>query len=174
MTDRDRRLTSQYMHECFEYQNGTLIWKERPIHHFADGWRQKIFNSRQAGKVAGTPVDGYRNVNFRFGAISCHRIIFLMHHGYIPEEIDHINGDKSDNRIENLRACSRSQNMANTRPRGNKTGFRGVFENRKRFAAKIQINGKKKYLGNFETPEEAHEVYCLAAIMIHGEYARNG
>lgn len=172
MADRQKYLTAAFMHECFICREGKLIWKERPVHHFVDEWRQKIFNSRQAGKEVGTIVNDYRIVRFSWGRISCHRIVFLMHHSFLPEEVDHVNGDKSDNRIENLRACNRQQNIANTRSRGNKNGFKGVSANGKRFSAHITINGRNTYLGNFLTPEEAHQAYCRAAKRIHGEFAR--
>jgi hypothetical protein len=102
-------------------------------------------------------------------------------------QIDHINRDVNDNRRENLRCATNSQNRANS-VNGNKTGFKGVkfrkprnIGNRKRhsdykprWSAQITIDGKKHWLGDFDTPEEAHNEYMLFAQMFHKEFANNG
>jgi HNH endonuclease/AP2 domain len=100
----------------------------------------------------------------------------LMHRQIMgfPKEVDHGNRDGLDNRRENLRACTSSQNKMNTRIRKNsRTGFRGVHirpENG-RFSAQIQLNGKANRLGCFATAEEAARVYDKAAKELHGEFA---
>ena len=82
-------------------------------------------------------------------------------------ECDHINRDKLDNRLSNLRIVSKSSNLAN-RTCFNKIGFAGVYKNGKKFVALIKINGKLKYLGTFTTPEEAHEKFKQEHILIYG------
>lgn len=98
-----------------------------------------------------------------------HRVAWFLHHGEWPvEDIDHINGDRSDNRIVNLRAATRrenNQNMAiNSR---NKTGFLGVCELNGKFRAHICVDYRNRSLGVFETPQEAHRAYCEAKKNIH-------
>jgi hypothetical protein len=112
-------------------------------------------------------------------------IHFRLHQEILPrilgrklvkgEYVDHINGDGLDNRRSNLRLATKAQNQRNQRlRRDNKSGFKGVcWDNRaKKWRALIRFNGKQKTLGYFDTPEEAYEAYCAAAIELHGEFAR--
>jgi hypothetical protein len=92
-----------------------------------------------------------------------------------PRMGDHDDGNKANNRRYNLRIATSSQNQQNKGAnRNNTSGYKGVsFEKRKqRWVANIKVQGKKKYLGSFKTPELAHSAYCAAAIQMHGEYAR--
>lgn len=91
--------------------------------------------------------------------------------------VDHINGDPLDNRRENLRVCTRQENMMNQRKRSDNTsGYKGVAPNRrnmrKPFKAYIKKDGVQHHLGNFETAEAAARAYDSAAMLLHGEYAR--
>lgn len=174
MTDRDRYLTHCYMHECFNYRDGRIFWKERPIHHFVDEWRCKIFNSRQAGTEAGTILSGYRVVKFSWGRIGTHRIIFLMHHGFLPEEVDHINGDPLDNRIENLRAATHAQNLRNMKtPSNNTSGRKGVYWHKAtgKWTAGIRHNGKWTHLGTFNDYSDAVKRREDAESKVYGEFS---
>ena len=101
-----------------------------------------------------------------------HRIIMGDPDG---QEVDHINVNPLDNRRENLRICSHHENSFNrTKYSNNKSGFKGVYfdKQKQKFRAYINIDGKRKYLGYFDDPEEAHQAYCKAAIKLHGEFAR--
>jgi hypothetical protein len=93
-------------------------------------------------------------------------------------EVDHINGNKLDNRRStNLRICTHAENMKNYgRPASNTSGFKGVnFEPRwNRWRARIKVNGKRIFLGEFSTPEAAHEAYKQAAEKHHGEFSNPG
>ncbi|WP_419149898.1 HNH endonuclease [Pantoea agglomerans] len=105
--------------------------------------------------------------------VIAHRVAWLLHYGEWPElEIDHINSNRIDNRIENLRQATRSQNMCNTR-RANKEGLKGVKLKKdcNRWEAQIRVRGKHYYLGLHSTAEAAHEAYCEAAKRLHGEYS---
>jgi hypothetical protein len=93
--------------------------------------------------------------------------------------IDHINGNKNDNRKLNLRLCNNSQNLRNRgKQKNNTSGYKGVYWHKnktykyKKWVAIIQINYKQIFLGNFETKEQAALVYNQAAIKYHGEFAR--
>ncbi|MGB8422197.1 HNH endonuclease [Paraburkholderia sp.] len=106
-----------------------------------------------------------------------HRRIMSLKQGD-PLQVDHINGDRLDNRRSNLRICSGTQNMQNQRIHcDNKSGYKGVRWcpwSKKKWMASIQANrGHQIYLGYYDTAEEAHEVYCLAADMLHGEFANH-
>ncbi|WP_322505473.1 HNH endonuclease [Chroococcidiopsis cubana] len=88
-------------------------------------------------------------------------------------QVDHIYGDKLDNRLENLRPATNAQNQANSKTRGNKSGFRGVCwdKTNKKWVAKIKVNGKTKHLGRFSIAEDAACAFNKAALEYHGEYA---
>ena len=99
-----RDLTVDLLKELFDYdkETGNLIWKRKPS--------TKI----KVGDIAGTLKDnGYIYVGINHNSYRAHRLIFLMHKGYLPKTIDHINRDKLDNRIENLRPATVSQNSMN-------------------------------------------------------------
>lgn len=92
------------------------------------------------------------------------------------EHVDHINGNPLDNRRENLRLATRSQNMANsTRRSDNTSGYKGVCWDKgmQKWRAGLSVNGKTRYLGCFDSPEQAHAVYLEAAKALHGEFARS-
>lgn len=89
------------------------------------------------------------------------------------ELVDHIDRDGLNNTRENLRLATRSQNNANRGVgKNNKLGVKGVFKDRNKFAAQITTNGNRKYLGAFNTIEEAHAAYVEAAKKHHGDFAR--
>jgi len=93
----------------------------------------------------------------------------------LSNEIDHINGDKLDNRRENLRSATRSQNKMNSgKPKNNTSGYKGVcwYKRGNKWRAQIGINGKLKHLGYFEDKEEAAKAYKKAAEKYHGEFVR--
>ena len=88
-------------------------------------------------------------------------------------EVDHINGNGLDNRRANLRIVSHLLNIANSEYTNNSTGFRGVVRNHRKFSATTKVNGKSKYLGTYETAEEAHEVYRKFMLERFGEHAHS-
>jgi hypothetical protein len=112
------------------------------------------------------PVDGKQ--------YPAHRLAFLYCTGEMPEEIDHANGCRSDNRFANLRSCTRSQNNANRRSSGrNTSGYKGVTFSKanKAWIAAITVAGKHYYLGSFPDKTEAAKAYDKAAIEYFGEFA---
>lgn len=90
-------------------------------------------------------------------------------------EVDHINGDTLDNRKQNLRVCSHSQNGKNMKiNKRNNTGYKGIswHPRDKCYQARIGVNNKRIYLGYFDNPEDAHAAYCAASKKYHGEFGR--
>jgi len=103
-----------------------------------------------------------------------HRLIFLYHYGFLPEQVDHIDGNRKNNKIENLRACNNAENARNQGKKSrNKTGFKGVFVSRQgKFVAQICLNYKRIHLGTFDTAEMAYSKYCEKAKELHKNFAR--
>jgi hypothetical protein len=140
-------------------------------------WRVAAANCIQAGDIAGSPNgDGYRQIKIGGRPYLAHRLAFLFITGeWPPGEIDHKNADRTDNRWANLRAATRSQNMANGRKlAANTSGFKGVYwcQRERRWMAAIGVDGKRIYIGRFDTPESAHVAYAAAAIKYYGQFAR--
>ena len=139
-------------------------------------WRVAKSANVHVGDIAGSDNgNGYLRIMIDERHYRCHRLAWLYCHGQWPAaHLDHINRDRADNRIANLREATRSQNMANRSSQQNSThGFKGVIRNHKRWSARIKPP-KNKYihLGTFDTPQEAHDAYLVAAHKIYGEFAR--
>lgn len=139
-------------------------------------WRILTSNRAKIGARAGTNSNGYFIISVDGTRYMAHRLAWLYVTGEWPRgEIDHINGDRSDNRFENLRRTTHADNMKNmSKHKDNTSGFKGVFwaQHARRWRSYICANGRSKHLGYFNTPEEAYAAYCVAAANLHGEYAR--
>ena len=156
----------EYLNECFlaDYSSGQLIWKNRPAHHFRDVRAQKILNTRHAGKVAGTlGNDGYVRVILGRKSYLMHRIIWTLAHGDIPNDmhIDHINHNRSDNSLNNLRIVSKKENLKNkSRSSRNTTGHSGIIlrADDGKYMVRVSVNGVRYSAGCFSSLEEAISV----------------
>jgi len=140
-------------------------------------WRVFRNCNARAGQIAGyVNPDGYRRVNIDRHLYVAHRLAWLYVHGtFPPEDTDHVNRDRGDNRIVNLRLASRSQNLFNrTKQRDNTSGFKGVTwaADRGRWQAQCKRGGKNHFLGYFDDAAVAHAAYVAAAARLHGEFAR--
>lgn len=168
----DGEATSLRARLAYDLKAGIFTWQAKP-----SGTKDAArWNSRYAGKPAGSPNrDGYINIKIDGRLHPAHRLAWLYVHGHWPVlEIDHRNGIRADNRLQNLREATRTEQMHNLRrPTTNTSGFKGVsLYQGKRWRAYIHLNGKPKHLGYFLTAELAHAAYCKAALAARGEFAR--
>jgi hypothetical protein len=133
-------MNQQRLNEIFDYKNGVLFRK-------CNG---KVAGSIDAKGYLISSVDGKRQKN--------HRIIFMMHHGYLPKIIDHIDQNPANNKIENLRPVSYAQNSLNSGISvRNTSGFKNVdwLASKKRWRVYLKLNGKRKLFGYFKDLELA-------------------
>ena len=168
-------LTAEIARELLTYSpdTGKLFWKERPVKYFKNPNYAKSWNTRWAGKEALTAINRKKS-----GQISrldgkllnkdyyTHRIAWLIYYGEWPKnQIDHINQDPTDNRIENLRDVTQAENQKNrTLYNNNTTGYLGVSKHHGKYRARIRINNIDKHLGYYDTVEEAAAVRAVASI----------
>lgn len=164
-------LTTEDVRALFNYDRATgeLRWRYR-----ADA--SKTWNTKYAGKLAGyINKIGYRCICINNGRYLAHRLIWILVTGRWPQKlIDHINGDRADNRWSNLREATFSENGFNAPPRkNNSTGITGVswYSNLNCYVAKIYINRKSKHLGCYDSLEEAAEARRRAERKLHGKFA---
>lgn len=171
--------TPEQLRELLHYEpeTGKLFWKERPIDFFRSQRAFSAWNNRYSGLEAFTAESAGYRVGRIFDVMhKGHRVAWAIHYGDWPLiYIDHANGDRSDNRIENLREASSAQNSMNQGGKANKKGtLKGAswFSSRKIWKSEIRYNGKRKFLGHFMTEAEAHAAYCRASQVLHREFAR--
>ncbi len=147
--------------EYFKYEesSGKLFWKKRPSNRVIVGTEVGNYNDQ-----------GYKVCRFKGKAIRVHRIIWAITKGENPNEfIDHINGVKDDNRLENLRLVSNAQNLQNMKRAKGYT----FHKKNKKWTAQIAVNKKHSYLGSFDTEEEAHAAYLKAKQELHPFYVKD-
>lgn len=146
----------------FTYKAGNLYWLETSS------------NRRRKGEIAGSKhSQGYWAIMLKGKMYYAHRIIFAMHHGYFPDFIDHIDQNRANNKIRNLRAATNSENGQNKRPTKNSSKFKGVFWSvqKNRWAAHIKKDGVVTHLGFFHTEPEAAKAYNRSAKKMFGRFA---
>jgi hypothetical protein len=157
-------LSMEQLNQLFEYRDGSLYWKK------SNSPRAKVGN--KAGSLS---KYGYVDVRVNGSLQKAHRIIFVMHHGYTPELIDHINGIRDDNRIENLRAADYQKNMFNSKAKQSFSGCKNIYwrESRKRWFVKLCIQDKQIYAGSFKELDKAKLAAQNARNQMHKEFARH-
>ena len=163
-------LTRDRVRHLFDYDESDPL---RPLVR-----RVKTGQSTKVGDRPGSKrAYGYRAVMIDGYLYLIHRIVFLWHHGYLPETLDHKDGKTGINLIDNLRPATREQNMQNRRANKNSTSkYKGVsFIKRKKsgrlWQGELAHNGKRHYLGCFMTEEEAARAYDSKAKELHGNFA---
>ena len=164
----------------YEPETGKLFWRERTPDMFTSEGSFKAWNSRWAGKEAFTAAlkSGYLH-GCVFGKFyRAHRVIWAMQTGACPvHHIDHVDGNPSNNRMENLREATHGENSYNRgRQNNNTSGYKGVSwsATNKKWRAQIVKNGKRRHLGYFLCQEKAHQAYCVASKELHGVYSNTG
>lgn len=147
---------------------GKFVWRFSRQGHIKQGKEAGGFDER-----------GYVTITLDNEYYLAHRLAWFWVYNRWPSEIDHANMNRADNRIDNLREATRSDNLHNGHVRRHNThGTKGITKykyNGKwngRWVAQIQRNKKQHYLGTFATAKEAHEAYCQAAQKYFGEFAR--
>lgn len=134
-----------------------------------------VFTSKKSGKVVGWKQSGYLKYELNKKKYYLHRLAWLYIYGDLPKkEIDHIDRNRSNNKISNLREASRTENRYNTRVRcDNITGLKGVEYLKKlnKYRAVISTDGKRMRLGTFSSALDAYSSYIEAAKILHKEFA---
>jgi hypothetical protein len=153
--EQKRRIVDpEYLRECFFLSsNGDLFWKHRPPSHFKTEKAMKISNSRKAGTKVCDYYDGYLRAQVSGKKYAAHRIVWAIYHGDWPTgQIDHEDGNTTNNNISNLRDVSCSENQRNAaKKRGSSTPVSGVCWHKgiQKWTSYIGNNGKLKHLGSY-------------------------
>lgn len=163
----------------YDTETGNLYWRERPSSTFPSEGHARRWNGIWANQraLAHKGSDGYFKGKIWGIPVRAHRVIWAMAHGNWPEnDIDHINHDRSDNRLANLRVVSRAENLRNmTKRRDNTSGVAGVTWKKSsgRWNASIFTGGKRRHLGYFDTIAEAARARSDAE-RAHGFHKNHG
>lgn len=158
-------LTLERLQEILSYNpdTGVFLWvKPRAIRH-------------NVGDIAGgIDARGYRRIVVFGRSVAAYRLAWFFSFGtWPPEDVDHINGIRSDDRLANLRLASRSQNNCNRGPqKNNRTGYIGVHPDHGTYRARINFQRRRINIGNFPTADAAARAYDAEAKRLHGEFAR--
>ena len=162
---------------------GIKVWEEYEMKWIRDSltycpdtgrlrWKKR-FNNRVAKDLLVNNLDGngytcvYHTFNNKIRSFKGHRVGWFLHYGYQPAMLDHINQDKSDNRIINLRECDMTKNLGNQKPSG-VLDIKGVT---KKSGDKYQARCRQVHLGLFDDPIDAAKAYDAEAIKVFGEFA---
>ena len=154
-------ITQDLLREYLEYRDGHLWWI-------------KYRSGVKVGGRYGANNNGYIRGMFLGKRLYEHRLIWFYHYGQWPEYIDHIDGNRSNNKIDNLRACSQQQNTYNTGSRPLSTSiYKGVHfrKDTNKWVSQYTHNGKNIHIGCFETEVEAAEAYRKVTKDIHKDFA---
>jgi len=172
-------MNSAYLRECFTYDGaiGRLVWRERPTTHFRGGAGWHNFNQQCAGKPAGCKNKYGRNeIKLDGKTYKAARLIWAWHFGRIGErQIDHIDGDPGNDRVENLRPVTAAQNAQNrTMSRRNSSGTMNVTWHKpsNKWWVRITVNGKTRSFGLYENLGTAKCIAAKKRQYLFGEFAR--
>lgn len=162
-------ITQERLKELFDYQDGQLIWKVKKAQCVkigtAAGWEKTDVHKQV-----------YLCIELDAKMYFAHRLVFMYHHGYFPKRVDHIDGNRLNNRIENLREVTASQNAQNSKFRKNNTsGYKNVFfeKRNQKWRVLLQVDGVSKSFGYYKDVELAGLVAAEARDKFCGQYARH-
>jgi len=153
--------------QFFEYRDGKLYCKTKTSHK-----SNKVQIGQEIGSLTGSE---YLRTKVAYKEYYVHKIVFLMHHGYTPQIVDHIDGNRTNNRIENLRAVNLSQNQHNrAKSKNNKSGFKNVSWCKRtgKWQVVIGLNSLSLHFGRFQDIELADLVAQEARDKYHKEFSR--
>lgn len=155
-------ITQAELKNLFDYVDGQLVAK-------TDSNKRKVGNALRS--ITGK---GYLSGSINGRRYRVHRLVFLYFHGFMPLQVDHIDGNRQNNQIENLREATSAQNSQNRMATG-ATKIKGVVWHKqsKKWVASICINRKSVHLGSFEKIEDAAQVATDARKKLHGDFARS-
>lgn len=166
----------KYLKKRLEYNSKTGLFKWRHSSDMPPNW-----NARRAGTITGQKANkrGYVQINITFRGktrlYSAHRLAWFYMYGTQLPELDHIDNNKKNNRIDNLRPAKQKENIRNRTAQANNTsGYKGVWKNGVSWSSTIKVDGKKIHLGTYGSREDARDAYILAAKAHHKTYARWG
>ena len=164
MATQDSTLTQEYLNSLFYYKDGNLYSK-------IDRYKTIL---KKDTLIKCYLQSGYLRTCINYKSYRVHRLIFMMHYGYMPNQIDHINGIKDDNRIENLREVTHTQNQLNKGIQKNNTsGIKNVVFEENKWRVRLTVNGKLKSFGCYSDIELADLVATEARDKYHKEFARH-
>lgn len=152
-------ITQAEVCSALEYKDGNLYWKNSGV--------------QVGGCVNGK---GYKKMGFKNKSYLVHRIVYLMFHGVLPKIVDHVDNNKTNNKIENLRPASPSQNLWNASLRSiNTSGCKGVswHKKAKKWQVKLSVGRVLKHFGYFDDLDLADLVATEARVKYHGQFARH-
>ena len=159
------KLTQKCIQSLFTYREGNLYWKNVNNNRI-------IKNGDKSGSLN---KDGYYYVKINSKRYKSHRLIFLYHYGYLPKELDHIDGDRGNNLIENLQDISHRNNIIKSINKSKcLSQYFGVTwdKSRNKWLVQIQIKGKIKHLGRFGSETDAALAYNEKVLELFGKYAK--
>lgn len=160
-------LTYEGAIEAFEYRDGELFWKIKPA--------MRVYVGDKVGWLDKNAT--HLRVLYKGKRVLVHRIIYLMHYGFLPDIVDHIDRNPLNNQIENLREATKSQNCCNKKVRrDNETGIKNVtlYKPTGKWLVKICVDGKPKHIGYFTDIEDARIAAENAGRLYHGQFYSKG
>ena len=161
-------LTQEMLLENFRYdeKTGNLYWKVK--RSYTTNLSKPISAKDRYGYIVVCTKLSGKTKNYRI-----HRLIWMMIYGMTPRNIDHIDGNTTNNQISNLREVTHQQNMMNRKKRcDSKSIYKGIYKVKNSWVAEIWFMNKRHYLGSFKTDKEAGIAYVQAAKKLHGNFAR--
>lgn len=178
-TNQKRLPPLEYLRECFDFdaENGLVLWRVRPRHHFPSNRGHRIFNAKHAGKPAGS-IDkstGHVQVLLSYHGhrqkYQLRRIAWsLCHNQRLPKDMEviHTEGDKLSLVARYLKAKPIGAcNQNHKSHQGSSSSYVGVCKAGKRWKAQIHADGENHHLGYFDTEEAAHAAYLEAKLRLH-------